>query len=53
MALELASVLHKHKLYIHGKKMLVILPTPAGMSVTKFSLAGNNEIVPGQEGFGK
>jgi hypothetical protein len=30
------------------KKRLAILPNPAGMSLTKLSLAGNNLIIPGQ-----
>jgi hypothetical protein len=28
-------------------------PVPAGMSLTKLSLAGNNSIIPGKEEFGK
>jgi hypothetical protein len=28
-------------------------PSPAGMSLTKLSLAGNNLIIPGQVEFGK
>jgi hypothetical protein len=31
----------------------VIFPSPAGMSLTKLSLARNNLIDPGQEKFGK
>jgi hypothetical protein len=34
------------------KKRLAIFPSPAGMSLTKLSLAGNNLILPGQEEFG-
>jgi hypothetical protein len=34
------------------KKKLAIFPSPAGMSLTKISLAGNNLIIPGQEEFG-
>jgi hypothetical protein len=30
------------------KKMLTVIPTPAGMSLTKLSLAGNNKIFLGQ-----
>ncbi len=33
---------------IHCKKRLVILPSPAGMSLTKLSMSGNNLIIPGQ-----
>jgi hypothetical protein len=35
------------------KKMLAIFPSPTGMSSTKLSLAGNNQIIPGQGEFGK
>ncbi len=31
------------------KKRLAVLPSPAGMSLTKLSLGGNNWIIPGQE----
>jgi hypothetical protein len=34
---------------IHCKKRLAIFPSPAGMSLTKLSLAGSNLIIPGQE----
>jgi hypothetical protein len=37
---------------IHCKKSLTIFPSPAGMSLTKLSLAGNNFIVTGQGEFG-
>jgi hypothetical protein len=33
-------------------KRLAIFPSPAGMSLTEFSLAGNNLIIPGQGEFG-
>ncbi len=33
---------------LHCKKRLVIFPSPAGMSLTKFSLAGNNLNIPDQ-----
>ncbi len=35
------------------KKRLAVFPSPAGMSLTKLSLDGNNKILPGQGGFGK
>ncbi len=34
---------------LHCKKRLPIFPPPAGMSLTKLSLAGNNLNFPGQE----
>ncbi len=37
--------------HIHCKKMLSIFPSPAGMSCTKLSLAGNNLVIPGQGEF--
>jgi hypothetical protein len=44
----------KAKTYVtvQCKKMLTILPSPAGMALTKLSLASNNEIFPGQGEFG-
>ncbi len=36
----------------HCKKRLEIFLSPAGMSLTKLSLAGNNLINPGQGEFG-
>ncbi len=38
---------------LHCKKRLATFPIPAGMSLTKLSLAGNNLIIPGQEEFCK
>jgi hypothetical protein len=35
------------------KKRLTIFPSPAGMSLTKLSLSGNNLIIRGQGEFGK
>ncbi len=35
------------------KKRFAIFPSPAGMSLTKLSLAGNNLIIPAQREFGK
>ncbi len=37
----------------HCKKRLAIFPCPAGMSLTKLSLDGNNLNIPGQGEFGK
>jgi hypothetical protein len=34
------------------KKKMIVFPVPAGMSLTKLSLAGNNLIIPGQGEFG-
>ncbi len=33
---------------LHCKKRLDVFPSPAGTSLTKLSLAGNNYIIPGQ-----
>ncbi len=38
---------------VHCKKRLAIFPSPAGMSLTKLSLAGNNLIFPDQGEFGQ
>jgi hypothetical protein len=38
---------------VHCKKILAVFPSPAGMSLTKLSLAGNNLIISGQGEFGK
>jgi hypothetical protein len=38
---------------IHCKKRISFFPSPAGMSLTKLSLVGNNLILPGQEDFGQ
>jgi hypothetical protein len=38
---------------IHCKKRFAILPSPAGMSLTKLSLDGNNLIISVQGEFGK
>jgi hypothetical protein len=35
------------------KKRLAVFLFPAGMSLTKLSLAGNNLIIPGEGEFGK
>jgi hypothetical protein len=39
-------------LNLHCKKSFTIFPSPAGMSLTKLSLAGKNSIIPGQRMFG-
>jgi hypothetical protein len=36
---------------VHCKKRFAIFPSPAGMSLTKLSLAGDNLIIPGQGEF--
>jgi hypothetical protein len=41
------------KSLLHGKKRLTIFPSPAGMSLTKLSLAGNDLIITGQVESGK
>ncbi len=38
---------------LHCKKRLAVFPSPAGMSLTKLSLAGNLQIISGQGEFGK
>jgi hypothetical protein len=38
---------------IHCKKRLSVFPSPARMSITNLSLAGNNLTIPGQGEFGK
>ncbi len=38
---------------LHCKKRLTVFLSPAGMSMTKLSLAGNNQKIPGQGEFGK
>jgi hypothetical protein len=37
---------------VHCKKNLAVFPYPAGLLLTKLSLAKNNIIIPGQEEFG-
>jgi hypothetical protein len=37
---------------VHCKKRLSIFPSPAGMSLTKLSLAWKKQIIPGQGEFG-
>ncbi len=37
---------------VHCKKRLAVFPSPAGMSLTILSLAGNNLNIPDQEEFG-
>ncbi len=38
---------YRLNIHLHCKKSLAIFPSPAGMSLTKLSLAGNNLIIPG------
>jgi hypothetical protein len=38
---------------LHCKKSLAVFPSQAGMSLTKFSLAGNNLIISAQGEYGK
>jgi hypothetical protein len=40
-------------IHIHCKKKFAIFPSPAGMSLTKLSLDGNNLIIPAQGEFGQ
>jgi hypothetical protein len=37
---------------VHCKKSLAIFPSPAGLSLTKLSLTGNNLIISGKGEFG-
>ncbi len=37
----------------HCKKRLAVFPSPAGMSLIKLSLTGNDLIISGLEEFGK
>ncbi len=37
----------------HSKKSFAVFPSPAGMSLTNLSLAGNNLIIHGQGEVGK
>jgi hypothetical protein len=46
-------IFHTQWKEIHRKKRLAIFPSPAGMSLTKLSLVGNNLIIPAQREFGK
>jgi hypothetical protein len=38
--------------FIHCKKRTSIFPSPAGIPLSKLSLAGKNLIIPGQRVFG-
>jgi hypothetical protein len=44
---------HDGFLTLHCKKWILIFPSSAGMSLTKLSLAGIIEIIPGQWEFGQ
>jgi hypothetical protein len=51
----MANYTLKHKYQgkvLHCKKRFVIFQSPAGMSLTKLSLAGNYKIIPAHEEFG-
>jgi hypothetical protein len=54
-ALRCYSVSRQHMALdsIHCKKTLAVFPSPAGMSLTKLSLDGNNLIFPVQGEFGE
>ncbi len=41
----------KHRTPIHCKKELAVFPSPAGMSLMKLFLGGNNLIFPAQGEF--
>jgi hypothetical protein len=41
------------QLPLHCKKRLAVFPSPAGMSLTKLSLAGNNDVPAGDGKIGK
>ncbi len=42
----------RHLKNVLACKKGIVFPSPAGMSLTKLSLAGNNLVIPGQEEFG-
>ncbi len=43
--LRLVSAAQDHSGIIHRKKSFSIFPSPAGMSLTKLSLGGNNDVI--------
>ncbi len=43
----------RHYQTVHCKKRFLVFPSPAGMSLTKLSLAGKSLIIPAQGEFGK
>ncbi len=49
---EICIRVGRSTLGVRCKKRFAIFPSPAGMSLTKLSLAGNNLIIPGQREFG-
>jgi hypothetical protein len=44
---------HRNDFCLQRKKSFSIFPSPAGMSLTKVSLGGNNFLIPAQGEFGK
>jgi hypothetical protein len=57
VSLETMASKHRQQIgnfaiYLHCKKRLAIFPSPAGMALTKLSLAKNNLIITGQGEFG-
>jgi hypothetical protein len=47
----MCNVYHHRKFYYTVKKRLAVFPSPAGMSLTKLSLGGNNLIFLAQGEF--
>jgi hypothetical protein len=50
---KLKSIAELGRFTVHDKKRLATFQSPAGMSLTKLSMAGNNLIIPAQGEFGK
>jgi hypothetical protein len=46
-------IINLFKTFLHCKKGLAVFPSPAGMSLIKLSLGGNNLIFPAQGEFGQ
>jgi hypothetical protein len=44
---------YRNDFSLQRKKSFSIFPSPAGMSLTKVSLGGNNFLIPAQGEFGK
>jgi hypothetical protein len=51
-AIKIVLIFNNFASLIHSKKRVTIFPSPAGMSLTKLSLAGNSLIIPVQGEFG-
>jgi hypothetical protein len=49
---EIGTMLCRSEFSLHFKESFEVFPSPAGMSLTKLFLAGNNLIIPGQGEFG-